>query len=118
MVFGKLNDAYDSVKNGLEAQIALATAEQKEQLADAKLSLAELKEMIADLKEENISLRESAELLDSVEYDGVGIAWFGTQPFCSGCLGDKGKQVRLAKLNNTTFECPACKHRYYGVRAR
>ena len=36
-MFGKLNDAYDSVKNGLEIEVKLATAEQRDQLANAKM---------------------------------------------------------------------------------
>lgn len=107
-MLGKLNDAYQTVKNGLEVEVALATAEQKEKLANAKLALADLKDFMADLKDENRTLKEKLSLKDEVKYDDAGVAWIGTEPYCGGCLGSKGNQVRLMKLNNTHYKCPAC----------
>ena len=112
-MFGKINDAYESVKNGLEAQIALATAEEKERLADAKLALADLKMYIADLKEENQVLATKLKTKDEVIYDDEGIAWVSGMPHCGGCLGSKDKKVVLRYYNGNLYQCPACQQ-YYG----
>jgi hypothetical protein len=115
MVFGKINDAYETVKNGLSVEIDLATAEQKEKLADAKIGLAELKDLIADLKDENRQLRDQIKLKDSVRFGRSGVAWVGDEPYCGGCLGSKGTQVHLKRHNDSTYDCPTCKAIYMGV---
>jgi hypothetical protein len=111
-MLGTINDAYQTVKNGLEVEVALATAGQKEKLADAKLALAELKEYIADLKDENRSLREKQNVKENVVYDEDGKAWIGDEPYCGGCIGAKQSTVRLKHYRNNLYECPSCKTRY------
>lgn len=107
-MFGKINDAYDTVKNGLDAQINLATAEQKEQLANAKLALAELKEMMADLKDDNRQLKETISLQEELQYGNSGAAWIDGHPFCAGCLGARQSKVRLSHVGSDHYRCPSC----------
>lgn len=112
-ILSKANDSVDLVKAALDAKVALATAEQKELLADAKLALADLKDYIAELKEENRTLKEKVNLKESTTYDDDGIAWIEGQPYCGGCLGSKKNQVRLKYSRGNLYRCPAC-HMTYG----
>jgi hypothetical protein len=112
-MFSKVNDAYQTVKNALEAEVALATADQKEILANAKLALAEIKDLMADLKEENRSLKEQLEVKGDVIFDDQGRAWIDGEPHCGGCLGSKGQKIRLSYLHGDTYRCPSCQF-YFG----
>lgn len=111
-LIGKANESVDLVKNALDAKIALATAEQKELLADAKLALADLKTTIADLTEENRELESKIKLKDEVIYDDDGIAWIKGNPYCGGCLGSKSNQVKLKYHRGNHYSCPACRMSY------
>lgn len=115
-MFRKINDAYESIKNGLEAEIALATAEQKEGLADAKLALADLKEYIADLREENRSLKEKLILKKRYTLEN-SVYWLESdkkreQPYCPACYAE-GKISPMEpdhrNTRETVFRCPSDK---------
>jgi rubrerythrin len=121
MVFEKLNSAYESVKNGLEAQIALATAEQKEALADTKIALADLKDLMADLKDENRTLRERVQIRESLKPE-VGHEWLVrnddediTRRYCQVCYYDRDKVIPLNLPTSSIHDrgkrwCPICGH--------
>jgi len=112
---GKLNDAYDAVTKALDAKIALATAEQKELLADAKLALADLKTLIADQKDEIQNLGDQLKQRDEFFLE-KHVYWKKgdeekDQPFCPACYS-KGKIVPLQKhwdgheKKQTPWICP------------
>lgn len=99
-LLGKANDSVDLVKSALDAKVALATAEEKEKLADAKLALADLKQMIADLKESNQSLEEQIKKKDDFVLE-KSVYWATKdldkdQPYCPACYS-KGSIVPLQK---------------------
>jgi hypothetical protein len=99
-LLGKANDSVDLVKSALDAKIALATAEEKEKLADAKLALADLKEIIAELKDINQKLAESLKVRDDFHLE-LGVYWKTDdkgkgQPFCPVCYS-QGHIVPLKK---------------------
>mgnify|MGYP001424837235 CR=1 FL=1 len=115
---GKVNDAIGLVKSGLEVQVSLATAEQKELLADAKNALADIKFELADLKELNASLRDNIKLKEEYLLD-KGVNWKQEdtgfdQPYCPVCY-TKGKIVPLQKTfdgrngQETPWHCPDTK---------
>lgn len=117
-MFSKVNDAYQVVKNGLEVEVSLATAEQREQLADAKLALAEMKEQIADLKDENRFLQEKLKHKDDYILE-KSVFWNKDdgnfdQPFCPVCYAN-GSVIPLQKYwegrdkQQTIWHCPAKK---------
>ena len=112
MVFNKVNDAYQTVKNGLEAEVALATAEQKMQLADALVALSQMKVAMMELEEENAALRKNEDISTKLKYGKSGAVWLDNEVFCGGCFGRESKLVHLAKLNDSVFDCPSCKARY------
>jgi hypothetical protein len=99
-LLGKANDSVDLVKAALDAKTALATAEDKEKLADAKLALADLKQLIADQKEQIQSLSEQLKQKNDFFLE-KGVYWKKgddqkDQPFCPVCYS-KGKTVPLQK---------------------
>jgi hypothetical protein len=114
-VWGQINTAVDAVKNGLDAQIALATAEQKEQLADAKLALAEIKIAFAQLKEENAALKKRNDLANKITSSSkcysMDIGNGQKRAICTKCWEDDGKAISLNNLGNGA-ECPKCKNWY------
>lgn len=118
-MFGKVNEAYDSVKKGLEVHVALATAEQKDMLASARVSLAELKDLIADLKEENRNLRERVKAKEQLRPE-LGFDWLimdndpdPSRRYCPLCFYDRDKIIplRSPELYNGVYKryCRACK---------
>src|SRR4051812_29084139 len=114
-MFSKVNDAYESVKNGLEAQIALATAEEKSRLADAKIALSELKDLISDLKEENRTLRDRILVKDSLKPE-LGHSWLfkendddPSRRYCQICYYDRDKVIPLDEPTMST-------EHYFGQR--
>jgi hypothetical protein len=120
---GKVTEAYDVVTRALDARIALATAEQKDLLADAKLALADLKTLIADQKEVIQHLNERIRQKDEFFLD-KGVYWKKEdkereQPFCSACYS-RGNIVPLQKAwngrpkNQSPWNCPEkdCKATY------
>jgi len=111
-LLSKANDSVDLVKSALDAKIALAAAEDKERLADAKLALADLKIYIAELKEENEILTAQIKTKDEVLFDDTGIAWIEDQPYCAGCLGSKNNKIRLKYYRGNAYQCPACTTSY------
>jgi len=106
------NDSIELVKTALDAKVALATAEEKERLADAKLALADLKLNIAELKEQNEQLSARLRTKNEVVYDDEGRAWVGNQAHCGGCLGSKDKMIVLRYHHADYYTCPACKMNY------
>ncbi|MFY9228064.1 MAG: hypothetical protein WAO28_01935 [Candidatus Microsaccharimonas sp.] len=112
---GKLNDSIELVKTGLEVKIALATAEEKEKLANAKIALADLKSDIADLKEENTELKAMLAKKDSFLTDRGVIRKHSDgemdQPYCPVCFA-KVREIPLQKLwegrakNQSLWVCP------------
>ena len=99
-IIGKANDSVDLVKNALDAKVALATAEDKDKLADAKLALADLKQLIADQKDEISELKQQLKQRDEFSLE-KGVYWKKSdtekdQPFCSACYA-KGKTIPLQK---------------------
>ncbi len=108
----RINDAIDIVKTGLDAQIALATAEQKAQLANAKLALADIKLELADLKDENLKLAQLSKIAKEIEFGKSGAAWYKREPYCSGCYGSSEKLIHLVRVNDSISDCPKCKARY------
>lgn len=114
-ILGKANDSVELVKSALDAKIAIATAEDKEKLADAKLALADLKEMIADLKDENQTLTANLKKREEF-YLELGVYWAKSdgdkeQPYCPVCFV-KGREVPLQKQwaarpkNQSKWNCP------------
>lgn len=99
---GKVNDSVNLVKSALDVKVALATAEDKEKLADAKLALADLKELIADQKIEINELIKKANLEKSLEFID-GEYWTkkddGSKdgPFCHYCKDVEGRMVRKTR---------------------
>lgn len=118
-VIGKLNEAYELVRKGLDVEIALASAEQKEKLVDAKLALSEVKDHIFDLKEENRLLKEK--LLQRKKFVLENSVYWDEgdnerkQPFCSSCMA-KGLEIPMEpqkrNTKDTRFWCPnkECRH--------
>ena len=117
---GKINDAYQVVKNGLEVEIRLATVEQKDLLANAKLALVELKDQIADLKDKNTALNEKLKKRDTYVIS-KSVYWLNTdteenQPYCPACYAND----RIVPLypydrkspKNDGWGCPGCKQGY------
>jgi hypothetical protein len=122
-ILGKANESVDRVKAALDAKVALATAEDKDKLADAKLALADLKQLIADQKEEIQALNESLRQKDEFVLT-QGVYWQKSddqkdQPFCPACYA-KGKIIPLQKhwdgrnKNQTPWTCPekSCRAMY------
>ena len=105
----------NNIERAIKAAQALHDVELKEALADTKLDLVNAKELIANLKDENRILKEQINLKSKVKYDEFGIAWIDDGAHCSGCLGSKEKQVRLKKLHDSYFQCPAC-DTYFNTR--
>lgn len=111
----KANDSVDLVKSALDAKIALANAEEKERLADAKLALADLKELIADQKDEIHLLKE--QIKKKADYTlNKSVYWQSSdkdmeQPFCPACYS-KEKIVPLKKTwegrpkEQSIWDCP------------
>lgn len=122
MVFNKLNDAYQTVKNALDVEVALATADQKELLVNAKLALAELKDLTADLKNENRDLKDKVQTQAAMVPD-EGHEWLkiekdkiSTRRYCQICYYDRDKTIPLnnpveshAKFHAGQRWCPICK---------
>ncbi|OGL32485.1 hypothetical protein A3E76_00335 [Candidatus Saccharibacteria bacterium RIFCSPHIGHO2_12_FULL_44_22] len=116
-MFGKINDAYESVKNGLEVEVNLATAEQKERLADAKMALADIKIAYADLIEENDSLKRKQNDDKNIHIDGTCYAKNvdgKNYAICPKCWEDEGKAIMLNGIGAGSPDCPKCKN-YYDV---
>ncbi|GEM_PF-4979983 len=112
-MFSKVNDAYQTVKNGLEAEVALATAEEKEKLADAKLALADIKDYLAELKDENRELKDQISKKDSYLLEN-SVYWSSAdkdrkQPFCPACFAE-GKispmEPDVRDSHSTVYRCP------------
>lgn len=113
---GKINDTIDLVKTGLDAQIALATAEQKEKLADAKIALADLKTILADLKIANDELRRQEDVRSKVTPHKGCYAWEvgdgKIYAICSNCWEAEGKTISLNNSAAGAPDCPRCKNWY------
>jgi DNA-binding protein H-NS len=114
-LLGSANDSVNLVKAALDAKTALATAEEKEKLADAKLALADLKELIAELKENNQLLAQQLKERDDFVLD-KSVRWLKSdsnqdQPFCPVCYA-KGNIVPLQKTwegrgkTQSIWNCP------------
>lgn len=112
---GKINDTIATVKTGLDVQIYLATAEEKEKLADAKLALADLKLEVAELRGENEELKSKLRVKDDFALK-KGVIWnvddeAESQPYCPACYA-KGRAMPLQKTepgvlkNKTVWICP------------
>lgn len=114
-MFDKINHAVDTVRNGLDAQVALATAEQKEQLADAKLALADLKEALANLKEDNFILKRQNDLSDKIKLSGrcyeLDMGDGRSRAICMKCWEDDGKAMSLNNSSGSPV-CTRCKNFY------
>lgn len=121
-LLNKASSSVDLVKAALDAKTALATAEDKEKLADAKLALADLKELIADQKEENQKLKDALKKKEEFKQE-KGVYWRSSdenleQPFCPVCFS-KERVVPLQKIydsrekTRTPWKCPdeSCKAR-------
>ncbi|HWB38714.1 MAG TPA: hypothetical protein VG604_00545 [Candidatus Saccharimonadales bacterium] len=99
-LLGKANESVDLVKAALDAKTALATAEEKEKLADAKLALADLKELLASQKDEIQDLKELLKEKKDLVFD-MGVYWKAEdhnrgQPYCPVCYA-KGNLIPLQK---------------------
>lgn len=100
----KPNDAFDLVIKAINAKTELATAEQKDLLANAKNVLADLKILVADQKIEIDNLNRKINLEKSLEFDGKKY-WTknpdGTKdgPFCPYCKDVEGRLVRMPKTH-------------------
>jgi len=116
-----IGDALGIVDRALKASYELATAEQKELLADARNSLADLKTDLADLKEENRELRAKIANKEQMIPD-PGHQWLKMQNdpdssrrYCQVCYYVRDRVMPLnapeepGEWHSGYRFCPACK---------
>lgn len=112
---GKINDTIATVKTGLDVQVHLATAEEKERLADAKLALADIKLEVAELKSRINDLEDKLRIKDNFILNR-GVRWSiedeaENQPYCPVCYSANRiiplqKDWDGAPKEGTRWHCP------------
>lgn len=101
------------INKGLDVQFHLATAEQKEQLANSKLALTNYQLYVAELLGENARLRERLKNDQEIVYDEAGAVKLRDELWCAGCYGAKNNLVHLKKAGcSNNYDCPVCKAHY------
>jgi len=116
-----IGEALGVVDRALKASYELASAEQKELLADARNSLADLKTDLADLKEENRELRARISNKEQIGPD-PGHVWLirqndpdSSRRYCQVCYYDRDKIIPLDTPNTDKDYyfgyryCPVCR---------
>ena len=119
-----IKNAFDIAKTLKDSQASLHDAEAKlkfadliSALADTKIEISKLIEALDEKKQEIRELKRSIDVKEKI-FVKENLYWLPSDscndgPFCTQCLDNNSKLIRLKPIVKGHWSCPTCKNDYY-----